>query len=134
MPAAAPLLTVADLSQLWVRVPIPEHDLARVDRQQPATVVLHSTDARAPHIPATPVACVAGSTRSPHRRHDLRASSGSTFLARDQMVTVHVPLDGRREECVVPYAAVIFDAYAGTWIYLDQTTDGAAQHVYGTAA
>jgi multidrug efflux pump subunit AcrA (membrane-fusion protein) len=36
VPAAAPLATLADLSTLWVRVPVPESDLARIDRQHPA--------------------------------------------------------------------------------------------------
>src|SRR5262249_19913191 len=40
VPASAPLLVVADLSELWLRVPVPEHDLPRLARDQPATVVL----------------------------------------------------------------------------------------------
>src|SRR5262249_43510347 len=51
-------------------------------------------------------------------------------LAKDQMVTVAVPLGTRRPECVMPYEAVIYDVYAGTWSYLDITPAGATTHIY----
>src|SRR5262249_4146442 len=38
VPLAAPLVTVADLSQLWVRVPVPEQELPHVARGLPASL------------------------------------------------------------------------------------------------
>src|SRR5262249_48024426 len=38
VPAAAPLVTLADLSTLWVRVPAPQNDLPAGDRRRPLVV------------------------------------------------------------------------------------------------
>ena len=54
----------------------------------------------------------------------------SGLFAKDQMVAVLLPLGGEEEETVVPYSAVVFDAYAGSWIYLDRTADSKGPHVY----
>ena len=31
---------------------------------------------------------------------------------------------------MVPYDALVFDAHAGAWVYLDKTPQGASTHVY----
>jgi hypothetical protein len=48
------------------------------------------------------------------------------------MVTVLVPLNGGKleNELVVPYEAVVFDAYGSAWIYFELTPAGATQHLY----
>src|SRR5262249_48387365 len=51
-------------------------------------------------------------------------------LAKDQMLPVWIPAGGRRVESLVPYAALVFDAHGGTWVYVDRTAGGAEQHVY----
>jgi multidrug efflux pump subunit AcrA (membrane-fusion protein) len=141
--AAAPLVTLADLSQLWVRVPIPEHDLPRVDRQKPATVALKTagprtkgrkdqTDAQRT-FPAQPVALVPQVDMARHTAdliYELPEASQKVLFAKDQMVTAFVPLGKETEQTVVPYAALIFDAYGGTWIYLDQTPEKATELVF----
>jgi multidrug efflux pump subunit AcrA (membrane-fusion protein) len=53
----------------------------------------------------------------------------STLFARDQMLTIPVPLDERKPECVVPASAIIFDAYGSAWIYVVLKTD-ASTHTY----
>ena len=60
----------------------------------------------------------------------LQQNSRLPALAKDQMVTVYVPLGTARKECVVPYSAVVFDAYGGAWIYLDKTAKEAETHLY----
>src|SRR5262249_11764767 len=135
VPAAAPLMTIADLSQLWVRVPIPEHDLPRVDRRQAATLVLKSAGSGTHpgdsgldrSFPIQPVAVVPQVDTARHTAdliYELPALAAERgVFAKDQMVTVSVPLGEQRpqKETVVPYSAVIFDAYAGAWIYFDVT-------------
>jgi multidrug efflux pump subunit AcrA (membrane-fusion protein) len=37
---SAPLVTIADLDKFWVRVPIPEQEMAAVNSDEPATIVL----------------------------------------------------------------------------------------------
>src|SRR5262249_36726782 len=51
----------------------------------------------------------------------------TTPFARDQMLTVPVPLGERRRECTVPVSAVIYDAYGSAWIYILQKTDATTQ-------
>jgi multidrug efflux pump subunit AcrA (membrane-fusion protein) len=50
--------------------------------------------------------------------------------AKDQMVDVLVPLGGKRQESVVPYTAVVYDSYGGSWVYLDRSKDGDKKHVF----
>jgi multidrug efflux pump subunit AcrA (membrane-fusion protein) len=143
VPPAAPLVTIADLKELWVRVPVPENDLPDVDRSRPVTVTLRSADAAGngaraanpgPRLyDATPVAAVPLVDTARHTA-DLvykmsprpRTAPGKppaepTFFAKDQMVTVFVPLGRKRDESVVPYDAVVFDAHGGAWVYIDRT-------------
>jgi cobalt-zinc-cadmium efflux system membrane fusion protein len=128
--ATAPLMTVADMTRLWLRVPVPEADLPRVARAEAAQVQLP----RGVRLTVRPVALVPQVDPTRHtadliyelppeaRKHGL--------VAKDQMVNVGVPLDTQRQETVVPYAAVVFDAHAGAWIYLDRTGADARKHVY----
>lgn len=137
--AAAPLVTVADLSQLWVRVPVPEHYLLQVDRDRAVTVELQAPASTpkaraAATLTAKPVAVVPLVDPIRHTADMIYELALPTeqrpLLAKDQMVTVQLPLGRQRESTVVPYSAVIFDAYAGTWIYLDKTPPGSAAHIY----
>lgn len=169
--AAAPLVTIADLSELWVRVPVPEHDLARIDSTHSGTITLKPTEAgpgkeNGARFEARPVAFVPQVDPVRHtadliyelvpysREFQLRAALRTitatadpftvgpvpqvsiqpplprTFFAKDQMLMVQVPLGERRSECVVPYSAVVFDAYAGAWIYIDRTQADSKEHVY----
>lgn len=122
VPAAAPLATVADLSQLWVRVPVPEHYLPQLDRGKPVTVTLRSPDAKpGPSFEAKPLALVPVVDPLKHTADMIyEVAPQRTLLAKDQMVTVALLLGEEHKETVVPYSAVIYDAYGGTWIYLDQ--------------
>jgi RND family efflux transporter MFP subunit len=128
--ATAPLLTVADLSELWLRVPVPEADLPRLDRKGAATVLLGSGKT----LSVRPFAFVPQVDPARHTAdliYELPAEAKKRgLMAKDQMVAVDVPLDQRQEETVVPYDAVVFDAHAGAWIYLDKTAKGAEKHTY----
>src|SRR5205807_3582505 len=52
------------------------------------------------------------------------------LFAKDQMVSVYVPLGRQTRESVVPYGAVVFDAHGGSWIYLDRTASKDGEHRY----
>ena len=135
VPAAAPLVTVIDLQTLWVRVPVPEHDLQQVDRQRPATVMLRSpraaADKNAPTEERTLSAKFQGEVPlvDPTRHtvdliYELapkeKTPGGRGFFAKDLMVTVLLPLGENRPESAVPYSAIVYDAHGGAWIYLDR--------------
>jgi cobalt-zinc-cadmium efflux system membrane fusion protein len=134
VPVAAPLMTIADLSELWVRVPVPENDLSRIEPGKPASLTLKGIapgDRQALEIP--PVALVPLVDPVKHTAdmiYELKPRPKRQVLARDQMVTVQVPLEQEHPESVVPYAAVVFDAYAGTWVYLDVTPANSDKRIY----
>jgi cobalt-zinc-cadmium efflux system membrane fusion protein len=122
--AAAPLVTVADLSELWLRVPVPEHDLPRLARDQPATLLFDGGPG--PSATALPqAAVVCGVPQVDLARHTadilykLPANLPPGIGVKDRMLTVLVPLGAKKKEIVVPYAAVVFDAYGGSWVYVE---------------
>src|SRR5262245_37415074 len=126
--AAAPLVTLAALDHVRLPVPVPEESLPRIT-DDPATVVLRGAvsgrfEARRPNL--VPQVDLARHTAD--MIYELDAPSA--HLAKDQMVSVLVPLDEKRDECLVPYSAVVFDAFGGSWVYVDLTPAGAAQHLY----
>lgn len=127
VPAAAPLVTVADLSQLWLRVPVPEHDLPRLDRAQPASLLLPGGQP----LPLKPMAFVPQVDLLRHTADMIYELPADTRpFAKDQMLSVLIPLGGKHDECIVPYAAVVFDAYGGSWVYVERTEAGAKTHVF----
>lgn len=127
VPAATPLVTIADLRELWLRVPVPESILPRVDRTAAATLDHTGKPGLAEPVAAVPQVDLARHTADLLYR--LPASAPAN-LAKDQMLSVRVPLGEARKESVVPYDAVVYDAYAGAWVYIDQTPPRAAEHVF----
>ena len=130
VPAAAPLVTIADLKKVWVRVPVPEFDFPAVEAQQAVTVRLKGDLAKdsdkknslGDPFKAKPVAVVPQVDAVKHTVdliYEMVQGDKSVPFAKDQMVTVFVPLGRERVESVVPYSAVVFDAFGGSWIYLD---------------
>jgi RND family efflux transporter MFP subunit len=133
VPAAAPLVTVIDLHPVWVRVAVPEFDLPLVDRSQDVAVHLKNHGAkngwRARYVTHPP------QVDAPRHSADLvyELLPGKDKLpefVKNQAVTVHVPLGRERSTTLVPYAAVVFDGFGGSWIYLDRTADGSSEHRY----
>jgi cobalt-zinc-cadmium efflux system membrane fusion protein len=139
VPVAAPLLTVADLSELWVRVPVPEADLPLLPDHDKVTVTLKTNGNNGPRASRplefqgrlkARVPQVDPVRHTADLLYALEPPAKPIPLAKDQMVTVFVPLGSMQEVSVVPYSAVVYDVYGGTWVYLDKTTDKAKGHVY----
>jgi hypothetical protein len=101
----------------WVRVPLNESDLQKVDRSQSALVV--SGDDVDAAIMATPVEAPAAG--------DAQQTSGALYyviegaereLTPGQRVRVETPLAGGRGlRKVVPYSSLIYGAHGETWVY-----------------
>jgi RND family efflux transporter MFP subunit len=133
--AAAPLVTLADLSELWLRVPVPEADLLRLDRKAPARILLRPEPGK-DSVPLTASLKTVVPTVDPTRRtadviYELPPAARERGLqARDQMVQVRVPVDSRSNESLVPCDAVVYDAHAGAWLYLERTTSQDKGRVY----
>src|SRR5262249_51802783 len=62
--------------------------------------------------------------------YELATNDQRHKFAKDQMVTVHIPVGKEGRESVVPYAAVVFDAFGGTWIYVERTAADAKFHQF----
>src|SRR5262245_776862 len=116
--ASAPLVSIADMSELWVRVPVPEADLPRVALKQPAVLVLTPSGSGAaktvaPAVPPLPfIALVPQVDRTRHTADLLYRlppdAQKHGLVAKDQLVNIEVPLievplGESRDEVRVPY-------------------------------
>lgn len=118
VPSGAALFEVADLSTLWVRVPLPVGDLDGIDRTEPAAVGKLSAPPGARLPLAKPVA-------APPSANPLAATvdvyyevpNADGTLAPGQRLGVTVPLADAKDGPTVPWSAVVFDVHGGTWVY-----------------
>jgi hypothetical protein len=113
----SPLETVAELGAVWVRVPLNDSDLQKVDRSQPA-LVLAGDDPDAA-LMATPVEAPtpAEAEQTTGALYYVVKSAGRD-LAPGQRVRVETPLSGSGTlRSVVPHSAVIYGAHGETWVY-----------------
>jgi hypothetical protein len=111
-----PAETVADVGAYWVRVPLNDSDLQKVDRSQPAHV-LAGDDVDAA-IMATPVeAPPAGASET---KGDLYyvIKSPEQKLVPGQRVRVETPLAGSGGlRKVIPHSSLIYGAHGESWVY-----------------
>jgi hypothetical protein len=140
VPASALLVSIADMSELWARVPVPETDLPRIALDQPAELGPRPSGSGAskevaPALP--PLSFIALVPQVDRTRHtaDLiyrlpKEARKVGLIAKDQLVNVQVPLGEKRDEFVVPYDAVVFDSHDGAWVYFDQSPTEAKMRTY----
>lgn len=145
--AAAPLVTVLDLKPAWLRVPVPEFELAQVDGSAPVQVIAkhmpaaknktlaYPYDKDKQFVQATPVGrspVVEPGKHSVEFHYELAPlpSLSAPAWSKDQLVTVNVPLNRRQRETVVPYSAIVLDIHGSAWIYLDRTPPKSHEHRY----
>jgi RND family efflux transporter MFP subunit len=117
--ANTPLLDLVRLSPVWVRVPIYAGEFGEVDRSAPARVLSLSdaSDAEglsADQIPAPP------SANASTAGVDLyyRLPNGDRRFRPGERVVVRLAKRNGAEALVVPKAALLHDAYGGTWVYV----------------
>lgn len=116
--ASAPLLEIAQVDTLWIRVPVYAGDADAIDERQPASVTkLGATDSPKPARRVT----------GPLQGDPLAASvnlyyslpgAGAT-LRPGERVLVELPLKSTEKGLVVPEAAVLYDMHGATWVYED---------------
>ena len=106
------------LETVWLRVPLYAGDVDTIDRRAPARSraarrgVERAGRGRSPgHRPAV------GRCDDRRRRSLLRIANRDRTLQPGQRVTVRLPLRAREESLVVPRAALLYDAFGGTWVY-----------------
>jgi RND family efflux transporter MFP subunit len=118
--SSAPLAEIAQVSTLWVRVPLYAGDVERIDLSKPASVATlgsSSSPRAAKRIMAPPTADPTAA--SVDLFYELQASSDMP-LRPGERVTVHLPLKTAEKGLVVSDRAVLYDINGGTWVYEDR--------------
>ena len=135
VPTAAPLVTIIDLQQVWIRVPVSEYDFDVVDADSKVDVTFknanHGRKDKPLSFKAKLMARVPQVDPVKHTGdvwYELEGTKGSSGFMKDQMVTVRVPIGKKEKAPVVPASAVIYDAHGHAWIYLEITKEGDAKH------
>jgi hypothetical protein len=114
---SAPGEKVADVGAVWVRVPLNDSDLQKVDRSQPALVMAGDDPDAA--LMATPVEAPApGEAEQTTGALYYVIESAGRELAPGQRVRVETTLSGSgASRKVVPHSAVIYGAHGESWVY-----------------
>jgi RND family efflux transporter MFP subunit len=115
---SAPLLQIAQVNTLWVRVPVFAGDVDDIDATQPVAVNrLGGSGAPRPAKRVTAPLKADPAAASVDLYYEL-PSTGLT-LRPGERVMVEVPLKGTDQGLVVPEASVLYDIHGDTWVYED---------------
>jgi RND family efflux transporter MFP subunit len=118
VPAGAPLFEVVDLTRLWVRVPVFVGDADQLDDKQDATITDLTAKPGMTGVTATPV--LAPPTANP------QAATVDLYYELDnergrhrpgERVAAQIQMQGSADSLTVPWSAIIYDVYGGTWVY-----------------
>lgn len=107
--ANAPLFEVADLSRLWIRVPVYVGDVGGIDAAK---------EIRIEGLPAKPAAAPPSAdplTATADLFYEVEDAGGT--LRPGQKVAVPLPLKGDEESLTAPWSAVLHDIHGGAWVY-----------------
>jgi RND family efflux transporter MFP subunit len=116
--SGAPLIEVADLSRVWLRVPVYAGDVDLVARQN--TVRVRGVDGQgtvrqATRVSAPPTADPLASTADLY--FELPNTDGQLRPGQRMSVVLPSRTTGRKG-IVVPAAAVLYDIHGGAWVYV----------------
>ncbi len=116
--AGAPLVELADLGRLWVRVPVYVGDLGSIDGSKDARIAGPGAPPGAEGKGARPVAAPP-SAHPGDAAADLfyEVDNADGALRPGQKVGALLPLKSGEEALVVPWSAVVHDPHGGTWVY-----------------
>jgi cobalt-zinc-cadmium efflux system membrane fusion protein len=115
--AGATLIEVADLSRVWLRVPVYAGDADSLARQ--ATVRVRDVDGQGPvrqgiRVAAPPTADPLAVTADLY----FELSNGGRELRPGQRMMAILPSGSGRTAIVVPTSAVLYDVHGGAWVYV----------------
>ena len=116
--AGAPLVNLVRLDTIWIRVPLFAGDIAGIDRTAPGRIMPLGASDTTTGIPAKPVAAPPSADAST-AGVDLyfTAANAGGSLRPGQRVSVRLALASEAQSLVVPQAAILHDAFGGTWVY-----------------
>ena len=119
--AGDPLWTISDWSTVWLRVPVFQADLPRLDADAPAGIEVpgrHETlSARPLHLPQSS----SQTDRTTDVMYELANPAG--LLRPGLAVAVNLVVDQKTPRLAVPRSAVLWDRQGGAWIYVQQGDD-----------
>jgi len=118
VPTGAVLFEVADLSQVWVRVPVYASERTDIASELPAAVGSLSPrpnekPAAAEWIEAPPSANALTGTVDIY----LQLKNPAGRFSPGERVGVTLPLHGKDDCLIVPRAAILYDIHGNTWVY-----------------
>lgn len=123
VPSGTPLFEVADLSRIWIRVPVYVGDSSELDLAADAAIAeltsrpgARSVSAQATIAP--PSANVAAGTIDLFYELD----NAATLLRPGQRVAAQIPLKDQQDSLTIPWSAILYDIHGGTWVY-EQTAE-----------
>jgi RND family efflux transporter MFP subunit len=115
---SAPLLQIAQVSTLWIRVPVFAGDVDQIDAKQPVAITrLGRTDAPMAARRVTAPLKADPAAASVDLYYELIGTGLS--LRPGERVMAEVPLTGTQQGLVVPEAAVLYDIHGDAWVYED---------------
>jgi multidrug resistance efflux pump len=116
--AAAPLVDLVRLDQVWVQVPLYVGELDDVDVDAAARVVGLGEPPEAQGVSASPVPeSLSADSRTAGVALYYALDNAASALRPGQRVGVRLRRKGEAESLVVPRASLLYDAYGGTWVY-----------------
>ena len=117
--AGAPLIDLVRLATVWIRVPVYAGEAASIDSTAPAQVLLLGEPADAAGVLARPIPAPpsANATTAGVDLYYAMPNPGQRFRPGER-VAVRLPRRDSDTGLVVPKAALLHDAYGGTWVYV----------------
>lgn len=121
-----PLLELANLGRVWVRVPLYAGDLTRFDAQKPVQISFLSGSSTNQTLTARPVAApLAAAPNTATVDVFYQLTNPTNELRPGQRVVISMPLKTRATGTTVPLSAILYDINGGQWVYTRS-----APHVY----
>ena len=116
--SAAPLVQIAQVNTLWVRVPVFAGDVEQIETSQPASVK---------RLGGSSAPLLAKRVTAPLKADPAAASidlyyeipAAGTALRPGERVMAEIPLKSTVQGLVVPEAALLYDIHGDAWVYED---------------
>jgi RND family efflux transporter MFP subunit len=127
--AGAAMIDLVRLSSVWVRVPIYAGESASVDSAAPANVLTLGDPPDADGTIARPIPAppAANPSTAGVDLYYAMSNTGQRFRPGER-VAVRLTRRETSTELVVPKAALLHDAYGGTWVYVARAPQVYARH------
>jgi cobalt-zinc-cadmium efflux system membrane fusion protein len=116
-----PLWTVTDWSTLWLRVPVFDGDLPKVDQLKAIEITVSGSKMQ---LQARPIS-IPQPTDDGRRTVDLlyEVANDGWQLRPGQSVSARIPTAESRERLVIPQSALLWDGMGNSWVYVRESAD-----------